>query len=59
MGRGTDHRTWEPLQGADDSTRIRAVTFATTDGYETFTVDVDYRTPATSHASGGSLLPSQ
>jgi len=33
------------------------VTFATADGYETYTVDVDYRHGTASHAHGGSLLP--
>lgn len=43
--------------GAADTTWIWAVTFATADGHETYTVDVDYRHGTASHARGGSLLP--
>jgi hypothetical protein len=44
--------------GAADTTWIWAVTFVTADGYETYTVDVDYRVGTATHAHGGLLSPS-
>ena len=44
--------------GADDTTWIWAVTFATADGFETYTADVDYRDGTTTRAHGGSVTAS-
>ena len=44
--------------GADDTTWIWAVTFATADGFETYTADVDYRSGTTTRAHGGSVTAS-
>ncbi len=42
--------------GANDTTWIWAVTFATADGFETYTADVDYRDGTTTRAHGGSVM---